>query len=80
MTSPCLPVAVAFAAALCLLVGCASPSTTLPSGPATSSASLASDAECPDVTRLRSAQLYGTFSAGETITLETEELLPLAAY
>jgi len=29
---------------------------------------------------VRSAQLYGTFSAGETITIETEELLPLAAY
>lgn len=28
----------------------------------------------------RSAQLYGTFSAGETITIETEELLPLNAY
>lgn len=29
---------------------------------------------------VRSAQFYGTFSAGETITIETEELLPLAAY
>ena len=29
---------------------------------------------------VRSAQLYGTFSAGETITIETEELLPLNAY
>lgn len=29
---------------------------------------------------VRSAQLYGTFSAGETITIETEELLPLGAY
>lgn len=29
---------------------------------------------------VRSAQLYGTFSAGETIVIETEELLPLAAY
>ena len=29
---------------------------------------------------VRSAQLYGTFSAGETITIETEELLPLSAY
>jgi hypothetical protein len=29
---------------------------------------------------IRSAQLYGTFSAGETITIETEELLPYAAY
>lgn len=29
---------------------------------------------------VRSAQLYGTFSAGETITVETEELLPLSAY
>lgn len=29
---------------------------------------------------VRSAQLYATFSAGETITIETEELLPLAAY
>jgi hypothetical protein len=28
----------------------------------------------------RSAQVYGTFSAGETITIETEELLPLTAY
>lgn len=27
-----------------------------------------------------SAQLYGTFTAGETITIETEELLPLNAY
>lgn len=27
-----------------------------------------------------SAQLYGTFSAGETITIETEELLPLSAF
>ena len=29
---------------------------------------------------VRSAQLYGTFSAGETITIETEELIPFAAY
>jgi hypothetical protein len=29
---------------------------------------------------VRSAQLYATFSAGETITIETEELLPLSAY
>lgn len=29
---------------------------------------------------VRSAALYGTFSAGETITIETEELLPLGAY
>ena len=29
---------------------------------------------------VKSAQFYGTFSAGETITIETEELLPLAAY
>lgn len=29
---------------------------------------------------VRSAQLYATFSAGETITIETEELLPLNAY
>lgn len=29
---------------------------------------------------VRSAQFYGTFSAGETITIETEELLPVAAY
>jgi hypothetical protein len=29
---------------------------------------------------VRSAQLYGTFSAGETVMVETEELLPLAAY
>lgn len=29
---------------------------------------------------VRSAQFYGTFSAGETITVETEELLPLSAY
>ncbi|MDB5966149.1 MAG: hypothetical protein JWQ72_2649 [Polaromonas sp.] len=29
---------------------------------------------------VRSAQLYGTFSAGETITIETQELLPLSAY
>jgi len=27
-----------------------------------------------------SAQLYGTFSGGETITIETEELLPLSAF
>ena len=74
MTSPCLPFAVAFAAALCLLVGCASPSTTLPSGPATSSASLASDAECPDVTRLRSAQLYGTWQLELTATGQRGQL------
>jgi hypothetical protein len=30
--------------------------------------------------RVRSAQFYATFSAGETIVIETEELLPLAAY
>lgn len=30
--------------------------------------------------QVRSAQLYGVFSAGETITIETEELLPLTAY
>lgn len=29
---------------------------------------------------VRSAQLYGTFSAGETITIETEELLGFGAY
>jgi len=29
---------------------------------------------------VRSAQFYATFSAGETITIETEELLPLASY
>ena len=29
---------------------------------------------------VRMAQFYGTFSAGETITIETEELLPLSAY
>lgn len=29
---------------------------------------------------VRSAQFYATFSAGETITIETEELLPYAAY
>jgi hypothetical protein len=29
---------------------------------------------------VRSAQFYGTFSAGETITIETEELIPFAAY
>lgn len=29
---------------------------------------------------VRSAQLYGTFSGGETITVETEELLPLNMY
>lgn len=29
---------------------------------------------------VRSAQFYADFSAGETITIETEELLPLAAY
>lgn len=32
------------------------------------------------VAGVRSAQFYGTFSAGETITIETEELLPLGAY
>ena len=32
------------------------------------------------VSGVRSAQLYGTFSAGETITIETEELLPVGAY
>lgn len=29
---------------------------------------------------VRSAQLYGTFSGAETITLETEELIPLSLY
>jgi len=29
---------------------------------------------------VRSAQFYATFSGAETITVETEELLPLAAY
>lgn len=29
---------------------------------------------------VRSAQLYATFSTGETITIETEELIPLNAY
>jgi hypothetical protein len=29
---------------------------------------------------VQSAQFYATFSAGETITIETEELLPLSAY
>lgn len=29
---------------------------------------------------VRSAQLFGTFSAGETITIETEELIPLSMY
>ena len=29
---------------------------------------------------VRSAQFYGTFAAGETITIETEELLPFGAY
>lgn len=29
---------------------------------------------------VRSAQFYATFSAGETITIETEELIPLGAY
>lgn len=32
------------------------------------------------VAGVRSAQFYAGFSAGETITIETEELLPLAAY
>lgn len=32
------------------------------------------------VSGVRSAQLYGTFSATETITIETEELLPIGAY
>lgn len=32
------------------------------------------------VSGVRSAQLYATFSAGETITIETDELLPLGAY
>jgi hypothetical protein len=32
------------------------------------------------VAGVRSAQFYATFSAGETITIETEELLPFAAY
>lgn len=30
--------------------------------------------------QVKSAQLYGVFSAGETITVETEELIPLNAY
>ena len=29
---------------------------------------------------VRSAQFYGTFSAGETITIETDELIPFGAY
>lgn len=29
---------------------------------------------------VRSAQFYGTFAAGETITIETEELIPFSAY
>lgn len=29
---------------------------------------------------VRSAQFYATFSAGETVTIETEELLPVGAY
>lgn len=29
---------------------------------------------------VRSAQFYATFSAGETITIETDELIPLSAY
>lgn len=29
---------------------------------------------------VRSAQFYATFSVGETVTIETDELLPLAAY
>ena len=29
---------------------------------------------------VRSAQFYATFSAGETVTIETDELLPLSAY
>lgn len=29
---------------------------------------------------VRSAQFYGTFTAGETITIETEELIPYGAY
>lgn len=29
---------------------------------------------------VRSAQLYGTFSAGETITIDTDELIPFSAY
>lgn len=32
------------------------------------------------VSGVRSAQFYATFSAGETITIEAEELLPLGAY
>lgn len=32
------------------------------------------------VSGVRSAQIYGTFSAGETVTIETDELLPIAAY
>lgn len=32
------------------------------------------------VASVRSAQFYATFSAGETITVETEELLPFGAY
>lgn len=34
----------------------------------------------PSTSGVRSAQFYATFSAGETITIEAEELLPLAAY
>ena len=56
MTSLRLPMAAAWIAALCLLIGCASPSSTSPSA-----FSGATDAECPDVTQLRSAQLYGTW-------------------
>jgi hypothetical protein len=29
---------------------------------------------------VRSAQFYGSFSAGETITIETDELIPFSAY
>ena len=61
MTSRRLPVAATFTAALCLLAGCAGPSTTPPSGSTAGAASSAADPECPDVTRLRSAQLYGTW-------------------
>lgn len=34
----------------------------------------------PAVAKVGSAQFYATFSAGETITIETEELIPVAAY
>lgn len=34
----------------------------------------------PAVAKVGSANLFATFSAGETITIETEELIPVAAY